>query len=97
MCKVASKWGIYSSSRSRSCFNSGGGQQEEEGGRKESEAYIIYSGKSHVRCPNHKGHESVSKSSNHNWYYYKENYYKGVGSNNNIINLVIAEKGTGLG
>ncbi len=65
--------------------------------REESEAYVIHSGEGYVGGSNHERHKPVSKSANHNWYHYKEDYYKGVGSNDDVIDLIITQEGARLG
>lgn len=96
MGEVPGQWGVYRSACPGAGFYPRGGQEEQEGGGKESEAHIIYSREGHVWGADHQGDKSVAKSADHNWYYYKEDYYKRVCCDDYIIDLVVSKEGSGL-
>lgn len=96
MGQVSSQRGVDCSSGSGPCLYARRGKEKKEGRRKKSEAYVIYTRKGHVWGTDHKWDKPVSETTNHNWYYYKEDYNEGMGRDDDIIDLVISEKSARL-
>lgn len=70
--------------------------EEEEGWGEQSEAYVTYVWESYVGGTNYRWDKSVSEAPNYNWYNHEEDYYKGMGSDDYIVNLVVAQEGAWL-
>jgi len=94
--QVSGKWRVNCSTCPGSSFYPRGGQEKKEGGWKKSEAYVVYSRECYIWRSDHQGDESVSESADHDWHYYKEDYYEGMCCNDYIVDLVISEEGSGL-
>lgn len=89
MRQVAGERGVNSPTGTSPSFDAGWGKEEEEGWGEKSETYVIYSGECYVGGPDYKWNKSISETTNHDWYYYKENYNESVCSYNYIVNLVV--------
>jgi len=71
-----------------------GGKQKKQRGWEKPEREVIQTRKSYVRSTNKKRNESITKTTHHGGYYKKKNHNKGMSSDNYIVKLIIAEKGT---
>lgn len=66
-----------------------------EGGR--SQKLILFiRGNAISGAPIIRGNKSVTESSNYDWYYYEEDYYKCVCGYNYVVDLVVSEQSSGL-
>lgn len=96
MSQVPRKWRINGSTGPRPGLNTRGCEKKEEGGGQEPEAHIIHSRESHVRSADHEGNQPVSEAPNYDGHYHEEDYNKSVRCNDDVINLVVTKKCTGL-
>jgi hypothetical protein len=57
--------------------------------RKKSKGEIIHSRESYIRRGNEDGNHPITDTSDHSWYYHKEDHDNGMSSNNYVKELMI--------